>query len=297
MEKENITFYIVDVFAESKYTGNQLAVFRNVSRLSAEEMQNIARETNYSETTFIIREDDEGDGFPVRIFTPSEEIPFAGHPTLGTAFIIQQEIIKSQVSELTLNLKIGKIPVFFTYKNAVPDLLWMKQNSPVSGKRLNYEEIIPLLNLNPEDIDNNFPVEEISTGLPALIVPLKNLDALKRCRVNKDKYFQLIKKINARTVLVFSDQSYDERGDISVRVFADYYGVPEDPATGSANGSLAGYLLKHNYFQKDSLNLKVQQGYEINRPSLLYLKAEKTRETINVFVGGRVVLVARGLFV
>ncbi|MFC2142747.1 PhzF family phenazine biosynthesis protein, partial [Acidobacteriota bacterium] len=123
-------FYIVDVFAESKYTGNQLAVFRNGSGYSDSQMQQIAKEMNYSETTFIISDESRDGGYDVRIFTPAEEVPFAGHPTLGTAFVILREIASRPQEKIVLNLPVGQIPVTFDYSGDEPDLLWMQQKPP-----------------------------------------------------------------------------------------------------------------------------------------------------------------------
>lgn len=287
------TFYIVDVFAEQKYAGNQLAVFTNAERLSDTQMQKIAKEMNYSETTFVLSEEKRNNGYDVRIFTPEEEIPFAGHPTLGTAFIIQKEIIQEPVNEVLLNLHIGQIPVTLVYDKGAVDLLWMKQNPPEFFQVFDPRVISPVLTLDEEDIDDKFPIQEVSTGLPFVIVPLKSLDAVKRARIAKDKYYELIRNTKAKALLVFCHEPYNKENDLNVRVFVDYYGIPEDPATGSGNGCLAGYLVKNSYFGEDHINIKVEQGYEIGRPSLLYLRAEK-RKDIDVFVGGAVIMVARG---
>jgi trans-2,3-dihydro-3-hydroxyanthranilate isomerase len=123
-------FYIVDVFAEEKYTGNQLAVFTDIESLSDKEMQRIAKEMNYSETTFIVSEDVRNGGYDVRIFTPEQELPFAGHPTLGTAYVLQQEIVKQLAETIVLNLKIGQISVTLDYSDKFVDWLWMQQKPP-----------------------------------------------------------------------------------------------------------------------------------------------------------------------
>jgi len=273
-------FYIVDVFAERKFEGNQLAVFICEEALFEAEMQKIAKEMNYSETTFITSKEN----YDVRIFTPEVELSFAGHPTIGTAFVIQQEIIKRSVKTLLLNLKIGPIPVLFKYKSGKPDLIWMEQNPPTFGRFFDTDSIAQILNLNEDDIDDRFPIQEVSTGAPFIIVPLKTLDALKRARIPRNK-----------AILVFCPETYSKENHLSVRVFADLYGVLEDPATGSANGCLAGYLVKHRYFGKERINIRVEQGYEISRPSLLFLKAVE-KEGLDIHVGGKVVMVAKGKF-
>ena len=294
---KNLPFYIVDVFAEKRYTGNQLAVIRNAGSLSTAEMQRIAKEMNYSETTFILSDEKRDGGYDVRIFSPEMELPFAGHPTLGTAFVIQREIVKRKIDKIVLNLKAGQIPVTFSFDGKAADILWMKQLQPTFGQTFDAETVSKILNLNRKDIDNKFPIQEVSTGVPFIIVPLKTLNALKRAKIFRDKYFEFVENIQAKAILIFCRETYNKENDLNVRVFADYYGVPEDPATGSANGCLAGYLVKHRYFKKDKVNIQVEQGYEIGRPSLLLLRAESREGKINVFVGGLVIMVAKGEFV
>lgn len=289
-------FFIVDVFAEEKYAGNQLAVCMNAGALSHTGMQRIAREMNYSETAFILSDKKRDNGYDVRIFTPETEVPFAGHPTLGTAYVIQGEIIKKPVKKVKLNLKAGQIPVAFKYKGNTADRLWMKQITPVFGNTFRAGQAAAVLGLDTNAVDARFPVEEVSTGLPFIIVPLKTLQDVKGARIDRDKYEKLILGAEAKAVFLFSSETYNEANDLNARMFADYYGVPEDPATGSANGCLAAYLVKHRYFGDSSINVSVEQGYEIGRPSLLYLRADENEGEIEVHVGGRVVMVAKGEF-
>jgi trans-2,3-dihydro-3-hydroxyanthranilate isomerase len=288
------TFYIVDVFAQRKYAGNQLAVFRKGAEFSSEKMQILAREMNYSETSFILSDKKRDNGFDVRIFTPAREVPFAGHPTLGTAFVIQQYILKKPVDKVILNLKVGQIPVTFSYHGRDPKWLWMRQKPPHFGESLDPGLVAESLHLNLDDLDKRFPVEEVSTGIPFLIVPVNSLSAMKNARVDHARFFDLVRTREAKASLLFCPETYTKDHDLNVRVFADYYQVPEDPATGSANGCLAGYLVKNRYFNSSRINIRVEQGYEISRPSLLCLKAEATSRKINVQVGGQVFPVAGG---
>lgn len=294
---ENLNFCIVDVFAEEKYAGNQLAVFTSAGTISDVQMQRIAKEMNYSETTFITSADMREGGYDVRIFTPEQELPFAGHPTLGTAYVLQQEIIKQQVKNITLNLQVGQIPVTLNYADEEVDVLWMQQKPPTFHQLFTAETLAPVLNLRIDEIDSRFPIQEVSTGVPFIIVPLTNHAALKRIKVNKEKYFELVNTTEAKAILVFCPQTYNPDNDLSVRMFADYMGVPEDPATGSANGCLAGYLVQYSYCGKEEINLRVEQGYEIGRPSLLLLKAQEKENQIEVKVGGKVIMVAKGEFI
>jgi trans-2,3-dihydro-3-hydroxyanthranilate isomerase len=294
----NLNFYIVDVFTEEKYSGNQLAVFTNAAQLSSEQMQRIAKEINYSETTFITSLIEKAGGYDVRIFTPAQELPFAGHPTLGTAYVLQHQVIKQPTPSVILNLQVGQIPVTLNYSSdSSPECLWMQQKPPTFHQVLGADIIALVLGLPPENIDSRFPIQEVSTGVPFIIVPLKTLASLKRIKINKDKYWELISTTDAKCILAFCPQTYNPANHLCVRVFADYLGIAEDPATGSANGCLAGYLAEYNYGGKKSINLRVEQGYEIGRPSLLLLQAEKKDTGIEVNVGGKVILVAKGEFV
>jgi trans-2,3-dihydro-3-hydroxyanthranilate isomerase len=287
------TFYIVDIFAERKYAGNQLAVFRDAGALSSDEMQCIAREINFSETTFILSDKPRDGGFDVRIFTPREEVPFAGHPTIGTAHIIHTMILQGKTDAVVLNLQVGQIPVTFGQDG----FSWMKQIQPTFGQEHDPAVLAAALSLNVAEMDKRFPIQEVSTGLPFFIVPLKNLAALQKAKVQQERYFDLIRDTVAKGILVFCPEPHEPRNDISVRVFVDYYGVPEDPATGSANGCLAGYLVQHRYFRHDKIDIRSEQGYEIGRPSLLLLKAAQTDGGIDIYVGGQSILVAQGALV
>jgi len=291
----NYPLYLVDVFAETKYAGNQLAVIRNAAGLSAFEMQKIAREMNYSETTFIINDQERSGGYDVRIFSINEELPFAGHPTLGTAFVIQQELIGKEVPEVKLNLAIGQITVSFSYVKGEPGMLWMKQIAPTFGHIFNNEEVARALSITEGQIDQRFPVQEVSTGLPFIIVPLVNLEAVRSSFIDRVGFLRLIDQAEAKSIFVFCPETYHAENDVNARMFDDYHGISEDPATGSANGCLAAYLVNHRYYGTSVIEIKVEQGYEIGRPSLLMLKAqEEEGRAIDVSVGGKVIMVARG---
>lgn len=290
----NRPLYIVDVFAEKKYAGNQLAVVRDAADLGDEEMQRIALEMNYAETSFIISDQERDGGFDVRIFTPRVEVPFAGHPTLGTAFVIREEVLGEPRENVALNLKLGQIQVSFVREDDGPEVLWMHQRPPEFGDTVEPDTMARVLGIRPEAIDTRFPIQQVSTGLPFVIVPLRTLDDVRRCRIDRDAYDALVRDRDMKSIFFFCPETYDDSNQINARMFADAFGVPEDPATGSANGCLAGYLVHHGYFGKDEIEVRVEQGYEIGRPSLLRLKAARRDGSIDVFVGGRAVLVARG---
>jgi trans-2,3-dihydro-3-hydroxyanthranilate isomerase len=292
----NLSFYLVDVFAEAKYQGNQLAVVRNAAGLSPEMMQQIANETHFSETTFIKSDLQRSGGYDVRIFTPQQEVPFAGHPTLGTAYVIRNYIAADRPAALKLNLGVGQIPVTFQKGADGEEVAWMKQKPPAFNENFSIDELAPILQLPKDSFDSRYPIQEVSTGMPFMIVPLKTLDAVKKARTN----LSLLEKIADRVqggILVFCPETYRKENNLNVRVFVDLYGIPEDPATGSGNGCLAAYLSKFRYFGSDKVDSRVEQGCEINRPSLLHLKAHADGESIEVHVGGKVILVGQGTFV
>jgi trans-2,3-dihydro-3-hydroxyanthranilate isomerase len=212
-----LNFCIVDVFTEEKYAGNQLAVIRDAKNLSDVEMQRIAKEMNYSETTFILSDEKRNGGYDVRIFTPKTELPFAGHPTLGTAYVIQHEIVKEPIDTIILNLKVGQIPVTLSHSEGHVDTLWMKQLQPTFGQVFDVESISQVLSLDSKELDSRFPIQEVSTGGPSIIVPLKTLDALKRARIIRDKYFKLIKDIQAKAILIFCPETYNQENDLNER--------------------------------------------------------------------------------
>ncbi len=287
------TFYILDVFTDQKYSGNQLAVFRDAAAIPPEEMQQIAREINFSETTFILSDKPREGGYDVRIFTPKEEVPFAGHPTLGTAFLIRDALLKGKAKKVTLNLKVGQIPVTF-YSDESGE---MKQKEPTFGEKHDRGILAEVLGLDIAEIDARYPIQEVSTGLPFFIVPLSSLNALKKAKVNLEKYYRLIAQTESKGILVYTPEGHNPGDDLSVRVFVDYFGVPEDPATGSANGCLAGYLAEHCVLGSGEVDVIVGQGHEIGRPSRLRLRAKRLVGGIEVFVGGQAVIVARGGFI
>ena len=288
-----LDFCLVDVFAEEKYAGNQLAVVKNASSLTPSQMQRIANEMHFSETTFILSGKKPDGGHDVRIFTPEKELQFAGHPTLGTAYVIKHSKPNDTPRQVSLNLKVGQITVTFEKDEQNQDLLWMKQIQPIFGKTFNVERISKTLSLRREDVDSRYPIQEVSTGLPFIIVPLRNLEAVKRARVTHQGGVELLKETKAG-LLVYCPETYHPHNDLNVRVFVDAAGIPEDPATGSGNGCLAAYLSKYKYFGSEIINTRVEQGYEINRPSLLLLKTRKEKQGISVHVGGKVVIIASG---
>lgn len=287
-------FYIVDVFAEAKYRGNPLAVIIPDRDISMEEMHHIAREINFSETSFIMSGKQENGGYDVRIFTPDVEIPFAGHPTLGTAYIINEMLESEPAKEIKLNLEVGQIPVtvegnFFT----------MKQNQPSFGQIIpDYEWVAQVLSIDAEQISKEYPIQLVSTGLPAVIVPLDTLEAVKSCKIDHNAFQNFIDAGFQCSLLVYTKEAQEATPipRITVRVFMDDTGFLEDPATGSANGNLAAYLLEHEVLESTDIQYEVHQGKQINRPSLLSVQGKKEGDYFHLLIGGKVFKVAEGVW-
>jgi trans-2,3-dihydro-3-hydroxyanthranilate isomerase len=229
-------------------------------------------------------------GYDVRIFTPEEELPFAGHPTLGTSYVILNMLMERPADEVTLNLKVGKIRVSVDRKTGA---LWMRQVKPVFLRIFDKARVADILGIAPKDVDDRFPVQEVSTGVPFIIVPLKGLSAVKRARLDPRKLVEYLGEKDSTGVLVFCRETYKPENDLNVRVFTKFISVPEDPATGSGNGCLAAYLVRHRYFGEPRIDVRVEQGCEIGRPSLLFLRSEEKDGSIEVMVGGRAIPVAK----
>lgn len=285
-----LQYHVVDVFAERRLAGNPLTVVLDAGHLQADEMQAMARETNHSETTFVLADRPRDGAWPVRIFTPALELPFAGHPTLGTAAVLRA--VHGPDAPIDLDLKVGRIPV-----RTEGDVLWMRQPAPKFLGEADRAAMAACLGLSTADLDPALPVESVSCGVPIHMVALRNLDAARRAKLDLERYLSTVGTPQTRAVLVFAREVVDPAVQLHVRCFTGAFGIPEDPATGSANGPLAAYLSKHRVLGSDRIDIAVEQGVEMGRPSRLYLRATPTASGLEVDVGGRVVPVARGTFV
>ncbi|WP_423744644.1 PhzF family phenazine biosynthesis protein (plasmid) [Haladaptatus sp. SPP-AMP-3] len=286
-------FHIVDVFSRGRYTGNQLAVVRHADRLSPDEMQRIAREIDYSETAFVTDDSPTGDGYGVRMFTPEAEVPFAGHATLGTAAVIRDVIADGDPDAVTLSLPDGPVTVT-TERDGDGTVFWLEPRKVSFRDTLDPGIAADVVGVGHDDIAPFLPCQVVSTGLPQLLLPLRSLDAVRRAATNREPYYEhVVEGLGVNAVLVFATETCDPENDLHVRVFVESQGIPEDPATGSANTSLAGYLSRERA-SRAGVRFTAEQGYEMDRPSTLHLRAERTNDGIVARVGGRVSNVADG---
>lgn len=286
-------FHIVDVFTEQAYAGNPLAVVTDADDLSTETMQLVAAETNYSETTFVNRVPEADGGWRVRLFTPARELAFAGHPILGTAWVIRKHLALASSSEVRLNLAVGQIPVSFERGKDGKEAVWFLAPPAELGPTCERAAIAASLGIAPEDIDESSPVQMLTAGISVLVVPIKNLAALKRCRLDLDAHAPLSAQGFPSLVYLFCRETHDERNDLCVRFFFEAHGVREDPATGNGAAFLGHYLLEHGLYG-DTLSLRIEQGHEVRRPSLVLARARRNGEAREVGVGGHVIPVVKG---
>ena len=280
-------FYIVDCFAEEKYQGNELLVVIADRFVSDREQQQIAREINFSETAFIVSGKQENGGYDVRIWTPTVgEVPFAGHPTLGTAFVIHHFIEHGQSRQVKLNLKVGQIPVDISENG-----LTMSQKAPSFGEIIPRQEIAEVFGISPEAISDEYPVQWSSTGLAAVIILLNDRKTLAQARTDRAAFERYIRRHPASYCSHFFVVDMGGNTFAARCLMEDYM---EDPATGSANGDLAGYLLQHNYFNRPDIIYTVIQGEDMGRKSVLHIHACKRGDAWTIEVGGQCHLVASG---
>lgn len=288
-----LAYRLVDVFTTEAFGGNPLAVFPEADGLDDALMQTIARELNLSETTFVGPPTRPDCDFRVRIFTPREEVPMAGHPTLGTAFVLAEDAARGR-SRIVFEEGVGPIPV--ERRESGDGVLWrMTQPAPRFGARPDRRAVAAALGLAPDDLDPELPAEAAATGAPFLLVALRDLDALGRARAAGEAFDALNREAETGGVHAFVRTGPQEA---RARTFAPAFGIPEDPATGSAVGPLAGYLLRHGALAPgaDGLaRLTVTQGIEMGRPSRLFVEVEGTRDAVGpVHVAGACVAIGGG---
>jgi trans-2,3-dihydro-3-hydroxyanthranilate isomerase len=299
-------FIQVDVFTDKPFGGNPLAVFPEAEGLTTEEMQCLAREMNLSETTFVLAPQVQGADFKVRIFTPAAELPFAGHPVVGTHWVLAhlgRVALREPVTQVRFELGVGVLPADLNVSNDQVEQVVMTQDRPEFLAVL--EDVTDLatgLGLPPEAIEETgLPVQLVSTGVPQLMTPVRSLTAVQALdagKLNTAVLNQVCHDIGTECVMVFTFETERPESTVHVRMFAPLLGVPEDPATGSANGALGAYLVRHRAVEvtEPITYIVSEQGAEIDRPSMLYVEVDSAGEEITaVRVGGQVVLVAEGV--
>src|SRR6266480_165004 len=305
MPDRTYEFVQLDVFTQTPLTGNPLAIFTDARGLDDGEMQALAREMNLSETTFILPRDpttEAREGKKVRIFTVEEELPFAGHPTLGTALYLHALELASNAKgrdEITLDLKAGKIPVRFTANlaNAGHDRVngqvfgEMRQRDPEFGRTLSREEVANVIGIAADDIASDAPIQIVSTGLAFAIVPIRTSQILANLNFAHAATAEFLKRTNARFFYFLYPERREDRLEAQARMM--FYGG-EDPATGSAAGCAASWMVRHE-ITKPEEQVVIRQGIAIRRPSEMHVRAAQEGDRItNVRVGGYAVELLRG---
>jgi len=282
----NTPLYQVDVFSSELFGGNPLAVFLRGEDFKESQLQQVAREMNLSETTFVFPSTHSDADFDVRIFTPEKEIPFAGHPTLGTAFVLRHtNMVPSTQHRIRLNFKSGVIPV-----SLEPDgKIFMTQPPGKIRETIpNAEGVAQALGLTVNNIDPELPIQIASTGFPALLVPINSLRSIQRIVLNLSLLKVLLEEIKVDMIYPFTRQTCEEKNSIHARGFAPFIGINEDPATGSVAGALGYYLFEKNPEEKAMI---IEQGYEMKRPGSIFVEID---ESTGIRVGGNARLVFKG---
>ena len=298
-------FVQVDVFTQTPLAGNPLAIFTDGRGLNDGEMQALAREMNLSETTFILPRDpatEAREGKKVRIFTVQQELPFAGHPTLGTALHLYASESRSNSTksdQVTLDLKAGKIPVRFTVNsdNAGHERVdgqvfgEMRQRDPEFGTILSRKDVADVIGVEADEIASEWPIQAVSTGLTFTIVPFRNQQTMSDLKFSYAQAAEFLKNTGANFFYFLCPERSQARLEGRARMF--FYGG-EDPATGSAAGCAASWMVQHEVANSDEQVL-IRQGIECRRPSEMYVRATREGERVtNVRVGGYAVEILRG---
>jgi trans-2,3-dihydro-3-hydroxyanthranilate isomerase len=291
---KRLSYHLVDVFTDRAFGGNPLAVFMDGGTVPESIMQPIAKELNLSETTFVLPPRDPKNHYRVRIFTPGAELPMAGHPTVGTAFILARAGFvrpAGQPTRITFEEGVGPIGVSIAWKDNAADFIEMRQPLPQFGPPLqDIDAIAEMLSINPSAIRlTNLPLQVVSCGVPYFFVPVDSLKSIRQIRFRLDLYEKLWPTFAAHGVFIFTREVEFAGSHIHSRMFAPGLGVMEDPATGSATGPLGCYLVRHQVLASEGeLRCVNEQGIELGRPSFLHLRITHAKGEISaVRVGGR----------
>ncbi|PSL41356.1 trans-2,3-dihydro-3-hydroxyanthranilate isomerase [Planomicrobium soli] len=298
-----LNYSLLDVFTNVPFGGNQLAVFHEGDSLTTDMMQKIARELNLSETVFLSSAINPDNQKKLRIFTPQMELPMAGHPTIGAAFLLaDQDLIQTKegVSDWILEEAVGDIPVTVYKEEGLITKVEMIQPLPSFGKRFpKVEQVAELLSLTPEDLNTELPLQTVSTGVPFLFVPVRSLAAINKINFRSDVWEQHFSLNEAtRHIFVFTLETEHPASTVHSRMFAPAMGIPEDPATGAASGPLGAYLVEHAVIpeaENGIYSIRSEQGLEMGRPSFVDITIVKTGHDFRqVKIGGISVTVGKG---
>ena len=294
-----LRYHLVDVFTNERFGGNPLAVFTNGRGVEPALMQTIARELNLSETVFVLPPEDPANHWRLRIFTPATELPMAGHPTVGTAYVLAREhLVDVTGDETTIQLEepVGVIPVTFSFDDRGALSISMTQPNPTFGPMMDDRAgIAALLSLSPDDL-LPLPIQVVSTGVPFVFVPVRDLDAMRRIKVRLDLWEQSLKDTPHPHLLTFTPEVEVAGSHVHVRMFAPAMGIPEDPATGGAAGPLGCYLVQHGLVKDSPAAIIAEQGFEMGRRSFLHIGIEQQDgEITRVTVGGQSIPVGEGV--
>ena len=282
----SLPFYIVDVFTDKKYAGNQLAVFLDAGNLSSDQMQKIAREINFAESTFVTKLDKENNKAEIKIFTPSQEMQFAGHPIIGTSWVLINKIFDNSPENIKLSVPIGPIAI-----QQSEDLIWLKAAQPKFWDIFSKEDFTLFSNLKNSDFENQFPIQEVTTGSAFVMVGLSSKRALENLVLDKDKTDEWLKR-NCKTAHRALYFYYLEGPKLFSRMLCiEHNQLVEDAATGSASTCLQAYLLKNHVPELELINY---QGDYIGRPSQIHFKGKLTDNDFDIKIGGKAQFIAKG---
>jgi trans-2,3-dihydro-3-hydroxyanthranilate isomerase len=303
-ERHMLKFYQADVFTRQAFGGNPVAVFPEAEGLTDYQLQQIAREMNLSETVFVLPPTDQAAVVRLRIFTPIQEIPFAGHPVLGTFYVLAQLgliAVTDGVTRVIQECNIGLFPVELHARDGQVTHVVMTQPKPLFlGSVDEQEDLVDIagalgLSMN-QIVDTKKPVMVVSTGLPVVIVPVRTLTAVRSIVPDAAAIVEVCERVGANGIMVFTTMTVEDHSTVHTRMFAPAIGILEDPATGSASGAMGAYLVHNRLVEVEPLTeLIVEQGHEIERPSRILVQVESKGDTIqSVKVGGQVVMVVEG---
>jgi trans-2,3-dihydro-3-hydroxyanthranilate isomerase len=299
-----LKFYQADVFTGQPFGGNPVAVFPDAQGLTDFELQQIAREMNLSETVFVLPPTDAAAVVRLRIFTPTQEIPFAGHPVLGTFHVLAQIgliAITDGVTRVMQECNIGLFPVEIHAREGQVTRVVMTQPKPLFLGSI--EETEDLLHISKtlglpkyQIVDTKAPVMVVSTGLPVVIVPVRALTAVRSIEPDAAAIVEMCERFGTNGILVYTTMTVEDHATVHTRMFAPAIGILEDPATGSASGAMGAYLVHNGLVEVGPLTeIIIEQGYEIGRPSRILVQVESDDDAIQtVKVGGQVVMVVEG---